>query len=34
MMMVLGSMREREVVSEKIIKNNKIMNILLNKCVE
>ena len=30
---VLG-MRERGVVSEEIIKNCKIINILLNKCVE
>ena len=26
--------REREAMSEKIIKNGKIMNILLNKCIE
>ena len=34
MMMVVGSVREREAVSEKIIKYCKRMNILLNKCVE
>ena len=34
MMMVVGSVREREVVSEKIIKKYKRMNILLNNCVE
>ena len=33
MMMVVGPERERETV-KKIIKNSKIMNILLNKCVE
>ena len=32
MMMVVGS--EREAMSEKIIKNIKKMNILLNKCVK
>jgi len=30
----IGSMREREVVSEEIIKNCKIMNMLLNRCIE
>ena len=30
----VGFVREREVVSEEIIKNFKKMNILLNKCVE
>ena len=30
----IGSVREREVVSEEIIKNCKIMNMLLNRCIE
>ena len=30
----IGSVREREAVRERIIKNCKIMNILLNKCIE
>ena len=30
----VGFVREREVMSEEIIKNCKIMNILLNRCVE
>ena len=38
MMLVVGSKRERErereAMSEKIKKNGKRMNILLNKCVE
>ena len=34
MMIVVGSEREREAMSKKIIKNGKRMNILLNKCVE
>ena len=33
-MMIVGSVREREVVSEKIIKKYKRMNILLNKYVK
>ena len=33
-MMVIRSVREREVVSEKIIKKYKRMNILLNKLLE
>ena len=34
MMTLVGSERERGAMSEKIIKNCKRMNILLNKCVE
>ena len=30
----IGSVREREVVRERIIKNCKRIDILLNKCVE
>ena len=34
MMTVVGFEREREAMSEKIIKKCKRMNILLNKCVK